>query len=208
MIYDMEQCRYCNANFSSRQSRWRHEKNTCPASLKYSRRDGRGELHPLVADNEDTSSVAGSSDMSGTVRSSESNRKSEQSSDTDQEMGEYASEEESVNEMGEREGSLLNEYADMVTMQLCEDAENDKEFKLQVVEEIRRNKAVRSARWFQEINSQVNHLIYKGYDVDEAINAAVHKRKFMIKSLYSEYRNRLATAQRLEAYNNIITKYA
>ncbi len=77
--------------------------------------------------------------------------------------------------MGEKDENVFHRYADMVTMQLCEDAETDKEFKWQVMEEVRRNKALRSARWFQEINSQVNHLIYKGYDVDEAIGVAVQR---------------------------------
>ncbi len=199
----MEHCRYCDATFSSRQSRWRHVKNTCPNSDN-SFQNGRVEVRSV-----DTSYVSDSSNYNGgSGRSAERYEESEKSSTSDEEMNEHVSETESAIEMGEGDEKRLNTYADMLTMQLCEDAENEKEFKLQVVEEVRRNKALRSARWFQEINSQVNHLVNKGYDIDEAINVAVRKRKFLLKDIFHECKNKQVGAQRLERYNNTITNYA
>ncbi len=113
----------------------------------------------------------------------------------------YESEDQSVNELRSENRTCLHEYAEMLTAQLCEDSNNDKEFRDQIKEEIRRNKAAGSAYWFKEIDMIVDLLTDKGYEIDEAIHLAVRERKFMLKKIFTERKNMEPATRCLE--NNI-----
>ncbi len=200
----MEYCKYCDATFSSRQSRWRHEKTTCPRNFWSQSR--RGDEVTSAPNLKRVISTLSDSNSEGPYTIDERSRSSTTSNnETDHD---HSSGDASVDEIGNKDERVLLKYAQLQLMQLFEDAEDEKEFRGFIAEEIRRNKAVRSTRWFKELNTIVNRLIDKGYDFDEAIAAAVQKRKFMIKQMYAEYKNDEHATKRLKDYNRIITNYS
>ncbi len=165
----MNDCRFCDACFTSRQARWRHENYRCANAPSASKQNGGNNYGQSTA-----SSVSNGDTVTD---------------DRSQSIVEVESGSDSTTELESSDLKIVSGYTNEMIHEMVDDSGDASGFITETILKLRQYKALRETEWFMKINSDVNHLLFKNYDLDEAIKAVIANRKGFLHHLFFELRS-------------------
>ncbi len=101
---------------------------------------------------------------------------------------------------------ILISYRDALLKGVANDCQDKMGFVSEIMQLVREYKAIRQSVMFDKLLTTARRLMRRGNDVHDAINKAVRKRKFLVSGVYWEEKNNMETAERVAAYNTIISQ--
>ncbi len=103
---------------------------------------------------------------------------------------------------------ILKSYRDIIITNLVNESGDRYNFVNEVAQLVREYKAVRQSVMFEKLLTTMKRLMRRGYDVHDAINKAVKKRRFLVTGVYDDEINKREAEKKMASYNNTITNYA
>ncbi len=136
------------------------------------------------------------------MRSVENSSQTASNSDTETESVTDASEVHSEDTISGNE-KILNSYADSLLKGIALECSDKSEFVDEIMQLVQEYKAIRQSVMFGKLLTTVKRIMRRGYNVHDAINKAVKRRKFLLIRTYTEERDSAETSARVAAYNRL-----
>ncbi|MCP3665010.1 MAG: hypothetical protein GY696_21355 [Gammaproteobacteria bacterium] len=103
---------------------------------------------------------------------------------------------------------ILSSYKDTLLRGIADDCQDKSEFVNEIMQLVQEYKAIRQSVMFGKLLTSVRRFMRRGYDVHDAINKAMRKRKFLVSGVYSEEIGSREGEARVASYNRIISQYS